>query len=461
MCIRDSITYKVVALPNDFLYLGTGTGTSAVVASGEKTLLSGQALAKGASAQIDIGARLTDEARKKWGDAYDAVLMSGQLRFDMTRSTPQGSVDGGSVTMRTYYFGELTNLNQVDGVLTAMALRAGETRTLKVYNPDGIVIETDGRWIAKTEGATTTLTLVSTAQDRGRVESTLNFKLNNQIYFTAKVRVDVRPTQQVNVDLAQLNALLLQSTALAHTAVDDVASLGGNDLAVYNLLTGLSDRLPTDLGEADLESQAFGVKVALGPNGGVYLRDRFYNAIDFSFVNRASLGPAQDRTTEITLAGTIFGNSNEAGRAGWDFAASQMSTLLTSASGAVTNEQSIRSKEYVLSRLINQQQNGTAFGDAPEVSVPAALRQALEAVGGIADRSQRMYASAAISAGCSRMNWVTAWACPMSTSLTAWVTRRCWCPRPPSWAWPTRCSARPRSRSCWTWPWPAVTATRH
>ncbi|MBW8893180.1 MAG: hypothetical protein JF617_14015, partial [Burkholderiales bacterium] len=389
----DSISYNVVALPNDFLYLGTNGGTPATVASGEKTLLTNQTLAKGGTAQLDIGARLTDEARKKWGDAYDAVLMAGDIRFDTTRHTAHGDVDGGSVTARTYYFGELTNLNQVDGVLTAMELRAGETRTLKIYNPEGVTIESDGRWTVKTEGATTTLTLVSTAQDRGRVQSTLSFKINNQVYFTAVVRADVRATQQVNVDLGMLNTLLQQSAAIAHTAADDVGSLSSDDLAIYNLLASVSGALPADLNAGDLETLGFGVKVALGPNGGAYLVDRFHNAIDFSFVEGASLdGPTQQHTTNIGLQSSISGNSGEAGHAGWDFSATLMATLLTPSGGAVTNDQSIRSKEYVLSRLINQDQNGSAYGDGPQVSVPAALRQALAAVGAIADRSARMYA---------------------------------------------------------------------
>jgi hypothetical protein len=389
----DSISYNVVALPNDFLYLGTNGGTPATVASGEKTLLTNQTLAKGGTAQLDIGARLTDEARKKWGDAYDAVLMAGDIRFDTTRHTAQGDVGGGSVTARNYYFGELTNLNQVDGVLTAMELRAGETRTLKIYNPEGVTIESDGRWTVKTEGATTTLTLVSTAQDRGRVQSTLSFKVNNQVYFTAVVRADVRATQQVNVDLGMLGDLLQQSAAIAHTATDAVGTLSGNDLAIYNLLASVSGALPADLSASDLETLSSGVKVALGPNGGAYLIDRFHNAIDFSFVEGASLdGPTQQHTTNIGLDSSISGTSGEAGHAGWDFSASVMATLLTPSGGAVTNDQSIRSKEYVLSRLINQEQNGSAYGDAPQVSVPAALQQGLMAVGAIADRAARMYA---------------------------------------------------------------------
>jgi len=389
----ESLSYSATALANEYLYVGAGSGTAATVDSGERQLFSGRSLAAGATATLDVTARLTDEARRKWGDSFDAVLLSGKVRFDATRSTTSGPQDAGAVTLRTYYFGELTNLDQVDGVLTGMSLRAGETRTLKIYNPEGVTIEADGRWVAQTEGVTTTLTLVSTAQDRGRIESTLNFKLNNQTYFSAKVRADVRATQQVNVDLAQLNTLLLQAAALAHTPTADVASLSGNDLAVYNLLVGLADKLPTDLDAADLEALGSGVKVAIGLNGGVYLRDRYYNAIDFSFENAADLdATTAARTTNVVLDGTIGGNAGEAGRSGWDFASNQMANLLTSGSGAVTNQQSIRSKEYVLSRLINQQQNGTAYGVAPFVSVPAALREALEVAGGIEGRSQRMHA---------------------------------------------------------------------
>ena len=393
-----NLTYSATALSNDYLYLAAGgaPGTPGVVGVGqEKLLFSGRTLAAGDSTSLPIAARLTDDVRKSLGDKYDAALLPALLRFDTTRSTPQGTVDAGAATLRMYYFRELTNLNQADGVLSGAPLRAGETRKLLIYNPDRVAIETEGRWVASTEGNLTTLTLVTNAQDRGLIESSLVFKLNNEVYSRAVVSTVVRATQQLNVNVNQLTDLITKAVTIAHTSVADSAFLTGNDLAIYNLLSGggVPEALPADLDSADLAQMVEGLKAMLGSGDslGVFGKELGDGALQLSFATASSLdNKTRERTTSVDFGLDLFGNSGEAGRAGWDFLLNQMNLLLTTSTGAVTNEHSIRSKEYVLSRLINTTMTGAINGDTASVSVPNALRQAVAAVGGIADRGARM-----------------------------------------------------------------------
>ncbi|HEV6968357.1 Ig-like domain-containing protein [Roseateles sp.] len=392
------IRYDVFALANEFLYLGSnGSGTPADVASGEKLLLSDQTLAKGGSTKLEIGAKLTEAARKKYADAYDAAILTGGLRFDAKQVTAAGAVDAGSTTVKTVFFAELGDLNAVDGVLNAEALQAGGWRNVKIYNPDGVTVEIDGdsRWTVSTVGATTTLTLLTTAQDRGAFRGDLVFKLNGQVYARAAVQCTVLATQQLNVDTDQLASLIAQAAAIAHADDDTRAGFSAEQAALYALLVGggVQAALPADLDGGDLASITAGLKSALGGGDGTGLFDAFKTPgfIDIRYGSAAGLDDkTAERTTSIDFGLEIFGNGTEAGRAGVDFNADKLLQLLTQADGSVRTDIGSRAKEYAFSRLVNTDMTGSAFGSAAAVSVPAALRQAVAWAGNIADRAARM-----------------------------------------------------------------------
>ncbi|HEY8879876.1 MAG TPA: tandem-95 repeat protein [Roseateles sp.] len=392
-----AINYDVVALPNDFLYLGRGGGTSATLDTGEKVMLSNQSLAKGGSAKLDIGAHLTEAARKAYANEYDAVVLAGQLRFDARQVTPTGTVDAGSTTLQTVYFGELGDLNAADGILNAQALQAGGWRNVKIFNPNGVTIEIEGdsRWTITEVGGTTTLTLLTTAQDRGVFRGNLVFKLNGEVYSRAAVQCEVKPTQQLNVDTDRLSALIAQAMAVAHA--DDATRAGFNaqQLALYNLLSGgdVKLALPADLGIGDLALITAGLKSGLGSGDGSGVFDAFKTPgfIDIRYGSAEGLDDkTAARTTNVDFGLDIFGNGTEAGRAGVDFNAYQLGLLLTQPDGSVRTDVGSRAKEYVFSRLINTDMAGTTYGSVAAISIPAALRQAVAWAGAGGDRAARM-----------------------------------------------------------------------
>jgi hypothetical protein len=114
------VRFSAYALPNEFLGFGLGgTASPADTTSGERLLLSNQALAKGATAAMTVTAQLTEAARKRFAETYDAVLLSGTVRFDAEQQTASGYVAAGSTSVQTVYFSELGDMNAVDGVLNA------------------------------------------------------------------------------------------------------------------------------------------------------------------------------------------------------------------------------------------------------------------------------------------------------------------------------------------------------
>jgi hypothetical protein len=116
------VRFSAYALPNEFLGFGLGgTASPADTTSGERLLLSNQALAKGATAAMTVTAQLTEAARKRFAETYDAVLLSGTVRFDAEQQTASGYVAAGSTSVQTVYFSELGDMNAVDGVLNAPA----------------------------------------------------------------------------------------------------------------------------------------------------------------------------------------------------------------------------------------------------------------------------------------------------------------------------------------------------
>jgi hypothetical protein len=396
--LDSDVSYTIRALPNEFLLFEQGGNLGPVGSGGP---VANGVLAAGASESFRLGATLSASGRQALQDQYDAALLSTNLNVESSQA--------GTTRLRAVYFAELSDLNGADGTLYAPPVHAGQTRTLRIFNPEGIeVLVQGGHWTAKTGGGVTTLTLQTDKNggvytpvgDRLYAESNLVIMLNGREYWRGRVAAQVWPTQRISVDLHAFLTQFNEALQIARKPVESLAD--ANEQQVHAMLPMLRDAdvLPLYLDDGQIETLLVAMQRAVGyPTGeGVYASQVQDGLLAIHWSAHADNTTAQVRFSREVFDRDVGNLQSLIGRAAWDFDRNSFTGLLLDGT-SVTTASGSRGKEYALSLMVNRKLNdadGYGFGDAnypgPSVSVPRGLREALVLAAPLASLDERLRA---------------------------------------------------------------------